>query len=316
MSASPFRTTAEPFLEIPVPARKEKERESKELEDIPFESSAKNASASPAFDAQASTAENQKKGVFKRLFSARRARRQREELLVNELQNLRVSYAGLLKTTEKIREHIDHENEGRRSVEKALSPFPDAVAGIAKIQTRQEEAGETLASIREELTSTAERDEEVMTKLGFLSNGVETICESVGKVDERIGEVVEYQAATTASLGTLGTDMESHFEEVKTTTRKSGERIEQSNGDVLSALRKVEASSQRALWIFSSLLAAIVVALIVFAAQVGQLGETSQVPVAPAVEPAAIGSSDTATPEAVAAPESDDAIVLSDELDF
>jgi hypothetical protein len=78
----------------------------------------------------------------------------------------------------------------------------------------------------------------------------------------------------------------------------------------------VEASSQRALWIFSSLLAAIVVALIVFAAQVGQLGETSQVPVAPAVEPAAIGSSDTATPEAVAAPESDDAIVLSDELDF
>lgn len=302
MSASPFRTTPAPFLETPLPTPRVVEHGLRPLEDVPFgdlrgeEDDPKEAKFKP--DSEAPLETGRPTSFFGRLMNRRRARYRREQMLEQELQDLRASYAGLLHATNDIRERFDIETESRQSVQKALSPFPAAVLGIEAIQTRQEEAGEILLNIRERLVTTADRDEEVMASLGFLTEGVNSIQSGVGKVDERIGSLAEGQAATTESLGNLGTQIESRLEEVKLVTRESGERFEQSSEDVLNALRKIEASSQRGLWIFASLLGAIVVALICFAAAMGQMKSepATPLPTTPAAQESASGvSTDVST---------------------
>lgn len=318
MTASPFRTTPETFVETPVPLRKAADQGSRPLEDIPFGATGERAGQSEASETRAqSPLKAAQPGLFTRLFSGRRARQLREQMLEQELKDLRASYAGLLHATDEIRERFEAEAESRQSVQKALSPFPAAILGIETIQTRQDEAGEILLTIRERVTSSAERDEEVMASLGFLTEGVGSIQSGVGKVDERIGTLAEGQAATTESLGTLGTQMETRFEEVKEVTRESGERLEQNSEDVLVALRKIEASSQRGLWIFASLLGAVVIALICFAAAMGQLKEEqgTPAPTTPALQSEA-AAEETA---AVEAPEANgfETIILSDDnFDF
>lgn len=304
MSASPFRMTPETFVETPVPLRKAADQTLRPLEDIPFDATEKEGVDSAVQDARKSP-ETERQGLFGKLFRGRRARQMREQMMEQELQDLRASYAGLLQATSDIREQNEVAAESRKSVEKALSPFPAAISGIATIQTRQEEAGEILLNIRERVTTTAERDEEVMASLGFLTEGMDSIQSGVGKVDDRIGSLAEGQAATTESLDSLGHQIESQLEDVKVVTRESGERLEQNSEDVLVALRKIEASNQRGLWIFASLLGAVVVALVCFAAAMGQLKDDSAV--LPAV-PAAVGE--------VATEESEEALVAPSEEKF
>lgn len=284
MSASPFRTTLKPFLEVASPVAPSELSESRPLEDIPFESRIENF---PVPVAKKRERSQPKVTWLTRLFASRTARTRREEVLENELRDLRASYAGLLHSTDDIRDRLDADEESRQTVQRALSPFPAAVAGLESIRTRQEEAGEILLNIRERMATTADRDEEVMTSLGFLKGGVKDLQNGVTQVSEVVHEVAQGQSKMSASLGDLGTGFTEKLEAVKSSTeaaQKSSERVEQSTSDVLEVLKKMEVTQQRGLWIFASLIGVLFVVLICFAAKLSQVPVASEPPAASPVE--------------------------------
>lgn len=311
MSASPFRTTLKPFLEVASPVAPSVLSEARPLEDVPFASSIEEFPQPIERKREKSLPSV---GLLTRLFGNRAGRTRREEMLENELRDLRASYAGLLHTTEDIRERLDEEQESRQTVQRALSPFPAAVAGLESIRTRQEEAGEILLNIRERLQTTADRDEEVMTSLGFLNGGVEELQSGVSKVSEVVKEVAHGQTEMSASLGNLGSGMTEQLAEMRSSSdaaRKSSERVEQSTGDVLQVLKKLEASHQRGLWIFASLVGVLALVLICFAAKLGSV----TAPAAPA------GTSSSANGTSLTVPTSEvvtdsSTVVLEEDYQF
>lgn len=288
MSASPFPSNIQPYLKVAEPA-----------EPLAAESASSNNQSSAVLEWKASDAgsPDQSEPISKasswwtRLLEGFFGRSRREERLANELQDLRASYAGLLHTTEDLRERMDGAAVERKTVEQALSPFPSAVAGIEKIKDRQEEAGEVLDNIRERLMTTAERDEALMTSLGFLNDGVGDlkgdvggIASDVGKVNDLVSNVVQKQDSVVDNLGSLSSEMTSHFEDVKAVTEERSERIEQSNEDVLLVLKNMQTNHQRGLWIFASLLGALFVILVCFAAQFGSMAAAEEPELVPALE--------------------------------
>ena len=141
MSSSPFRTTTGSFIEVPVPVTPASLLDAKkDLEDVPFDADVHEFPSTEEAPEESSSPASGWRGFMNRLFSGKSERRLREEMLSAELQDLRASYAGLLHSTEDIRERMELEKESSQTVVKALSPFPAAVAGIEKLQTRQEEA--------------------------------------------------------------------------------------------------------------------------------------------------------------------------------
>lgn len=199
MSVSPFRTTTGPFVEVPVPVTSTSLSDAKkDLEDVPFEADIHEFPI-PERD-EVRIAKPQSRGWLNRLFTSRSDRRLREEMLEAELQDLRASYAGLLHSTEDIRERMDMESESRQSVTKALSPFPAAVAGIEKLQSRQEEASEILTTIRERLDTSSDRDQSLLSAMdsiyggvGELNAGVDAVHVGVDKVGEAVSIIAEGQ---------------------------------------------------------------------------------------------------------------------------
>lgn len=313
MSASPFRTTSGPFIEVPVPVDAHSLTEAKkDLEDVPFKAEVHEF---PVPETSESTPKAHREGTgwFSRLFKGRAERRLREQQLTAELQDLRASYAGLLHSTEDIRERMDLEKENHKTVTKALSPFPAAVAGIEKLQTRQEEASEILLNIREKLDSTSDRDATLLQSMDSIHGGVGSLKTEVGAVHtdvkavtQSVAEIAAGQLTASASLGDFGEKMEARFEEAAQTARENADRMEQSSDDVLLVLKQMERNSQRGLWIFASLLAVLFVVLISFSAKMSQMNVA-----APA----------TPVPEQVAAEESylanePAAEVLVDEFEF
>ena len=82
----------------------------KDLEDVPFEAEIHEFPAPRAVELN--VRQSRASGVrsrhwFNRIFSGRAERRLREEMLEAELQDLRASYAGLLHSTEDIREQFE-----------------------------------------------------------------------------------------------------------------------------------------------------------------------------------------------------------------
>ncbi len=274
MSASPFRTTAEPFLEIPVPVTSDEFVESKPLEDVPFVSADKEGQIADGHSPK------EKVSWFSKLFVARTSRRLREEKLVAEVQELRASYAGLLNATEDIREikeSLQHDAERRESVQKILSPFPTAMKGIERLQTRQEEAGEILTTIRESIGESAEKDDALLRSMDSLQESVAQLQTGVESVDHVVGDFSRNQKqsseALSERLGEWNAKMNHQIKEVAQVSQKSCERVEESNGDVLATLRQMEKNSQRGLWIFASLLAIVFITLVCIGARVGQANQ-------------------------------------------
>lgn len=310
MSASPFQTTLKPFLEVASPVAPSELSERRPLEDVPFESTIENFPIPAEKERERSQPQV---SWFARFFASRTARNRREEVLENELRDLRASYAALLHSTEDIRERLDAEEESRQTVQRALSPFPAAVAGLENIRTRQEEAGEILLNIRERMETTADRDEEVMASLGFLNGGVKDLQSGVTQVSEVVQEVAQGQSEMSASLGSLGTGFTEKLEEVKSSTeaaQKSSERVEQSTGDVLEVLKKMEVNHQRGLWIFASLIGILFVVLVCFAAKLSQVAVTTEpIKTSPKVESAPVSlDSQTASDSG--------AVILENEFQF
>ena len=310
MSVSPFRTTSGPFVEVPAPVTSSSHSDArKELEDVPFDA---DIHEFPAPDQQESAREPEarrvgRQGWFNRLFSGRSERRLREEMLEAELRDLRASYAGLLHSTEDLREQVELDKESRESVTKALSPFPSAVAGIEDIQTRQEEAGEILGSIRERLATTSSREESLLSSMdsihggfGKLQTEMGSVNLGVGKMTKAVSGIAEGQAEASAHLGRFSEKIELRFKEAARSAQANAERVEQSGDEVLQVLRQVERNSQRGLWIFATLLAVLFIGLICFAAKLSQF--TSEAVVEPEGLPAL---------EAVATP-MDDSLVATD----
>ncbi|MGJ8723113.1 MAG: hypothetical protein ACSHYB_01035 [Roseibacillus sp.] len=317
MSASPFRTTTGPFIEVPVPVAPSSLSEAKrDLEDVPFEADIHEFPARE--QSQFSTAPKANRhGWLSRLFAGRAERRLREEMLKAELQDLRASYAGLLHSTEDIREQFEAEKEERKGVAKALSPFPAAVAGIENLQTRQEEAGEILSTIRERLDSTVNRDESLLSAMDSVHGGVGKLQTEVGAVNvgvEKVTEVVsgiaEGQIEVGASIENFDKKMELRFEEAATSAQVNVERMEQSGDEVLQVLRQMERNSQRGLWIFASLLAILFVALICFSANVNRLTSSA------VVEPVSAPVTAPAVVEESLIPSEPVAQVLEDDFEF
>lgn len=308
MSASPFRTTTEPFIEVPVPVTPSSLQEMKRsLEDVPFVA---DIHAFPAPELAYEREERSQsiarpKNWFQKLLRRRSERRMREEQLAAELQDLRASYAGLLHSTEDMRERFELETESRHSVAKALTPFPAAVAGIERLQTRQEEASEILSSIRERISGTAERDEALLSTMDTIHGGVSVVQSGVEKVTEAVAGLAKTQLTAVASVGDLGDKMDARFEEAAEAAKKNAERLEQSSDDVLLVLRQMERNSQRGLWIFASLLAVLFIALICFSAKMSKMGMTSE-----ATAPV------DSVPEDVYAASDLDHQVLVDEMEF
>ena len=319
MSVSPFRTTSGPFVEVPVPVAPTSLTEArKNLEDVPFDADIHEFPV-PEQQEYKPEPKARRQGWFNRLFTGRGERRLREEMLEAELQDLRASYAGLLHSTEEIREHFDLDKESRESVTKALSPFPSAIAGIEDLQTRQEEASEILTSIRDRLSTTTNREEALLASMDSIHGGVGKLESEVGavnlgieKVTGVVSEIAEGQVAASTNLGKFDEKMELRFEEAAKSAQANAERLEHSGDEVLQVLRQLERNSQRGLWVFASVLAVLFIALICFSAKMSQL--TSQALEEPAV---------IAAPEvAIASTESSliatepVAQVLSDDFEF
>lgn len=293
MSASPFRTTTGPFIEVPVPVAPSSLSDAKkDLEDVPFKADIHEFPAQEQSQF-ASGSKAHRHGWFSRLFAGRAERRLREEMLEAELQDLRASYAGLLHSTEDIREQFELEKEERQGVTKALSPFPAAVAGIENLQTRQEEAGEILSTIRERLDSKVNRDESLLSSMDSIHGGVGKLQSEVGTVNigvEKVAAVVsgiaEGQAEVNANLGDFDEKLDLRFEEAATSAQVNAKRMEQSGDEVLQVLRQMERNSQRGLWIFASLLVILFIALICFSSNVNRL--TSAAVSAPTETPAVV----------------------------
>ncbi|MBK1834592.1 hypothetical protein [Roseibacillus ishigakijimensis] len=303
MSVPSFPKSAEPFSEVPLSAD------------------------TPAFDA-AAVQEEKKTAWWKRMLSAGKERRLREEKLTAELQELRVTYESLLDSADEFRERFDQEEKNRQLMAKVLSPFPAAVEGIATIQSHQVKAEESLSVLHESALQSARREETLLGNLdrveggvGQLQAGVEGIQTGVGQLQtgvngvqvgmDRIAEVVagiaSGQQGTQASLGALGQQIDLRFQEAGEEARESARRMEKSSGDVLSVVRDLERNTQRGLWIFAGLLALLFVALLAFSAKVTALGA----PAAPAETPAEVEATAAAAVEASSAGE-EDAVVAED----
>ena len=207
-------------------------------------------------------------------------------MLEAELRDLRASYAGLLHSTEDIREQFELEKESRESVTKALSPFPSAVAGIETLQTRQEEAGVILGTIRERLSKTADREESLLSSMDSIHGGFGKLQSKVGavhlgveKVTETVSGIAEGQVEVGTNLGKFDKKMDLRFEEAAKSAQANAERLEQSGDEVLQVLRQMERNSQRGLWIFASVIAVLFIALICFSAKMSQLtAESAEAP--------------------------------------
>ena len=323
MSASPFRTTSGPFVEVPAPVVPASSSEAKkDLEDVPFDAdihefpSAEEQEVSP----EPTPPKTRRHGLFNRLFAGRSERRLREEMLEAELRDLRASYAGLLHSTEDIREQIVQNKEDRENFNNALSPFPSAAAGIESLQTRQEEASEILTSIRDRVTLTGDREDSLYTTMDSVHGGVGKLQSQVGAVNvgvevvtQTVFGIVEEQGEVKENLSNFDEKVERRFKEAALTAQANAERVEQSGDEVLQVLRQVERTSQRGLWIFATVLAVLFIALICFSAKMSQL--TSEV----IEEPAAAEVS----AEVVATPAEDSLVaaepvaqVLNDDFEF
>ena len=321
MSVSPFRTTPGPFVEVPVPVDSSSLPDAKkDLEDVPFEA---DIHEFPAPEQSSSVSTARPKGArgrhwFNRIFSGRAERRLREEMLEAELQDLRASYAGLLHSTVDIREQFEQEKESRQIVAKALSPFPAAVAGIENLQTRQEEAGEILSTIRERLNTTSSREEEMLSSMDSIHGGVGKLQTEVGtvslgmvKVTESVSGIAQGQVEVSSSLGHIDEKMDLRFEEAAKSAKSNAERVEKSGDEVLQVLRKVERNSQRGLWVFATLLAILFIALICFSAKMSQL--TSEA----VSEPEAVVSGPVVAQESLVSTTAEPAAeVLVDDFEF
>ena len=318
MSVSPFRTTNGPFVEVPVPMVPPSQSDSKkDLEDIPFEADIHEFPASESAETT-ERVKTQGGGLLRRLFKGRSERRLREEMLSAELQDLRASYAGLLHSTEEMREQFDSEKESRLSVTEVLSPFPAAVAGLEKMQTRQLETNEVLGNIRERLSQSDNRDKSLLSSLDSIDGGVGKLETEVGvvnvgveKVNKVVSDIAEGQVEVSANLNKFDKKMESRFEEAAKSAKTNSERIEQSGDEVLQVLRQMERNSQRGLWIFATLIAVLFIALICFAANVSRLTSSSLIEPesAPAVETAQTADDSLVSAEPVGE-------VLSDDFEF
>jgi uncharacterized protein YoxC len=332
MSASPFRTTTGPFIEVPVPVAPDSLSDAKkDLEDVPFDAAADihEFPSSERLPTSSPTATRRKPGFFSRLFSGRADRRLREEMLAAELQDLRASYAGLLHSTDDIRERIELEKESRQSVTKALSPFPAAVAGIEKLQTRQEEASEILGTIRERLDDTSDREETLLKSMDSIHGGVgelqvdvSAVHSDVKQVTASVSDLLSGQVSASASLGDFGEKMEMRFEEAAKAAQQNADRLGQSSDDVLQVLRQMERTSQRGVWIFAGLIAVLFFALIGFSAKMSQLSSVV-VPSEPSVLPTTSAVSTTSASTDANAAENESLVtsepvaeVLVDDLEF
>ena len=206
--------------------------------------------------------------LFDKIFRRPSQRRLREEMLFAELRDLRASYAGLLQTTKELRAGAKKQKATHETVNRALSPFPEAVKGLKDVSARQEEAGEILINLREKLRQSEKQDERLYTSVDRVATGVSGLEGSVSKVNDTVLGIATQQKGAATSLENLGKKLARGFDDAATVARQNAERIEQANDDVLDVLRQMEKNSQRGLWIFASLLAVLFVALICFSAKV------------------------------------------------
>ena len=274
MNASPFRVTAGPFVEVPVPVPPSSLSEvKKNLEDVPFNSETPELENRDytAKRGEAAYSVNRVQIWFQRLLGSRGGRRMREEQLAAELQDLRASYAGLLSSTEDIREKLEQDSVGYQSITKALSPFPSAVAGIGKLQERQKEDSEILGDIRERIDAKDNRDATLLASMDTIQGGVGSIQSEVKTVTHGLADLAEKQLGAVASLGDLGSQIDNRLKKAEKAAEKNADRMEQSSDDVLQVLRQMERNGQRGVWIFATLLAVLFVALLCFSAKVSQV---------------------------------------------
>lgn len=291
MSASPFRATSGPFVEVPVPVSPDSlPKVSKDLEDVPFASDLRQYPSGENSTGEASQAPVRRapaafwNTLISRLFSARAERRLREEMLSAELQDLRASYAGLLHSTEDIRDQMEAEKESQQTVAKALSPFPAAFAGIEKLRNRQEEASEVLVSIKDRLDTSSDRDKSLLGSMDSIGGGVDqlqsevrTIQTSVSQVSEGLSELAACQLNASTSLSNFDNKLEDHFEEAAEVARNNAKSAKESSDDVLQMLRQMERNSQRGLWVFASLVAVLFIVLVCLSAKMSQLSGAGSV---------------------------------------
>lgn len=202
-------------------------------------------------------------------------------MLTTELQDLRASYAGLLLSTEAIRERFNAEEESRQDVAKALTPFPAAFAEIENLHTRQEEASEILTTIKQRVEVTADREKSLLTTMdsvhggvGKLQSGMDGVYSEVKDISVAVSEMSTVQASARTSLQDFGKRMDTKFEEAAETARENSQRLENSSEDVVQVLQKMERNSQRSLWVFAIVLAILFIALVSFSAKLSQLGSS------------------------------------------
>ena len=202
-------------------------------------------------------------------------------MLTTELQDLRASYAGLLLSTETIRERLNAEEESRQDVAKALTPFPAAFAEIENLHTRQEEASEILTTIKQRVEVTADREKSLLTTMdsvhggvGKLQSGMDGVYSEVKDISVAVSEMSTVQASARTSLQDFGKRMDTKFEEAAETARENSQRLENSSEDVVQVLQKMERNSQRSLWVFAIVLAILFIALVSFSAKLSQLGSS------------------------------------------
>lgn len=285
MSASPFQTPSGPFVEIPAPFASDAAVSpvKKELENVPFKAEVHEFPA-PEFELEKEDENSPRRRSFlAKMFKRHTQRRLREEMLTAELKDLRSSYAGLLLSTEEIREQLEEERGRHKEITQVLSPFPGAIENIEVVKTRQEEASEILTTIRERLDKASDRDSSLLESMDQVHGGIVSLTTGVGTVNagmqevaKNVSEVAAGQASAQAVIGDFGVKMEKRFEKAAELARKNAERVEQSSDDVLLVLKQMERNSQRGLWIFAILLAVLFFILIGFSAKMSQLGSKAE----------------------------------------
>ena len=293
MSATPFKSVPDPFVgpSTPMPSKPLQEVK-RELEDVPFESGKVRSNTKPRANEAKSPDDKEREdsGLLGRFFSGRNRRKLREEQLNSELQDLRASYAGLLSSTESIKDSLVTLKDAPKAViqpvktekasatvSKTIQPFPNPIPRLEKLQTRQDEAAEVLTSIRKSLDEGTKKNEKLETTLNSVQTGVGKLQGEIGNVrsevkgfTKSVTKIAEKQATTSANLGDLGKKVDERFEEAATTARENLERLENSGEDMLNVLRDMEKNSQRYLWVFAVLFTVLFVLLIAFSIRVGQ----------------------------------------------
>ncbi|MEM9080329.1 MAG: hypothetical protein AAGC74_06515 [Verrucomicrobiota bacterium] len=161
--------------------------ESKKLEDVPFEGDTSKSVWEQTNREMGFKPVEVKEGFWSQFFG--RGNRRREKLLESELTELKANYASLLSMTEDIRERMDYESEQRREVQKALTPFPAAFEGIEQVRSRQEEVGQVLHTIREQVGTSHQRDEQLLGGFDVVTGEVERVQTGVTKVSSGVEEV-------------------------------------------------------------------------------------------------------------------------------